>query len=95
MDKKDIRIKAAKTFIDDFEKQLNMALQESQTEDNNLESINTDKKIQEFESEQKIHLSELEEAIADIDEYMETNKKYPPSSTSESKNQQTSSEKRE
>ena len=87
MDKKDIRTKAAKTFINDFEKQLNMALQDSQTEEHNSESINTDQKPQECESEQKIHLSELEEAIADIDEYMQTNKKHPPSSTSESKNQ--------
>ncbi|MEM1172895.1 MAG: hypothetical protein AAGJ08_28440 [Cyanobacteria bacterium P01_H01_bin.35] len=83
MDKRDIRSKAAKTFIDNFEKQLNLALQENQTEEHNSEPANINKKSKENEPDEQFNLSELEEAIADIDEYIQTNKKHPPSSTSE------------
>ncbi|MGD1714365.1 hypothetical protein ACP6PK_13400 [Dapis sp. BLCC M172] len=83
MDKRDIRSRAAKTFMDNFEKQLNLALQENQTEENNSEPANIHKKSKENEPDEQFNLSDLEEAIADIDEYIQTNKKHPPSSTSE------------
>ncbi len=83
MDKRDIRSRAAKTFMDNFEKQLNLALQETQIEENNSELANTHKKSKEHQSDEQFNLSQLEEAIADIDEYIQTNKKNPPLSTSE------------
>ena len=85
MDKReiDIRNRAAKTFMDNFEKQLDMALQETQTEENNSELANTHKKSKEYQSDEEFNLSKLEEAIADIDEYIQTNQKHQPSSTSE------------
>ena len=83
MDKRDIRSRAAKTFMDNFEKQLNLALQENQTEEHNSEPANTHKKSKEHQSDEQFNLSQLEEAIADIDEYIQTNKKNPPLSTSE------------
>ncbi len=83
MDKRDIRSRAAKTFMDNFEKRFNLALQETQIEENNSELANTHKKSKEHQSDEQFNLSELEEAIADIDEYIQTNKKNPPLSTSE------------
>ncbi len=85
MDKReiDIRNRAAKTFMENFEKQLNQALQENQTEEHNSELANIHKKSKENEPEEQFKLSELEEAIADIDEYIQTNNKNPPSFTSE------------
>ncbi|MGD1704900.1 hypothetical protein [Dapis sp. BLCC M229] len=83
MDKKDIRSRAAKTFMDNFEKQLNLALQETQIEDNNSELANTNKKSKEHQSNEQCNLSELEEAIADIDKYIQTNKEHSPSFPSE------------
>ncbi|NEQ35662.1 MAG: hypothetical protein F6K40_04880 [Okeania sp. SIO3I5] len=85
MDKKeiDIRNRAAKTFMDNFEKQLDIALQETQIEENNSELANTPKKSKEYQSDEEFNLSKLEEAIADIDEYIQTNQKQQPSSTSE------------
>ncbi|MCL2924983.1 MAG: hypothetical protein MGF17_10255 [Trichodesmium sp. MAG_R04] len=69
--------------MDNFEKQLDMALQETQTEKDNSEPANTQKKSKGNEFYEEFNLSELEEAIADIDEYIQKSKKYPPSSTSE------------
>ncbi|MCL2931434.1 MAG: hypothetical protein MGG11_03800 [Trichodesmium sp. MAG_R03] len=85
MDKKEIYIRnrRAKIFMNNFEKQLDTALQETPTEEDNSELANTQKKLKENESDEEFNLSDLEEAIADIDEYIETNKKYPPLSSSE------------
>ncbi|MGD1806394.1 hypothetical protein ACP6PL_13280 [Dapis sp. BLCC M126] len=83
MDKRDIRGTAAKIFMDNFEKQLNLALQENQTEEHNSELTNIHKKNKENGPDEQFNLSELEEAIADIDEYIQTNKKEPPSSAFE------------
>ena len=46
MDKKEIDIRniAAKTFMDNFDKQLDIALPETQTEEDNSELANTHKK---------------------------------------------------
>ncbi|MDJ0520239.1 MAG: hypothetical protein QNJ74_29630 [Trichodesmium sp. MO_231.B1] len=78
MDKKDIRSRAAKKFMDNFETQLNLALQETQIEENNSELANTNKKSKEHQSDKQCNLSELEEAIADIDKYIQTNKEHSP-----------------
>lgn len=78
MDKRDIRSQAAKTFIESFETQLNSSLQEATHEESNSYLQNTE------ESEQKFSLSELEEAIADIDQYMDTNHKSKPLSEQDS-----------
>ncbi|NET41445.1 hypothetical protein [Okeania sp. SIO2B3] len=78
MDKKDIRSQAAKTFIESFEKQLDSSLQEPNHEESNSDLPDTE------ESNQKLSLSELEEAIADIDKYMETNDQSQPLSEPDS-----------
>ena len=85
MDKReiDIRNRAAKTFMDNFEKQLDMALQETQIEENSSELASTTKKSKEYQFDEEFNLSKLEEAIADIDEYIQTNQTQQPSSTSE------------
>ena len=79
----DIRNRAAKIFMNNFEKQLDIALQATKTEEDNSELANTNKKLKENESDEEFNLSDLEEAIADIDEYIQTNHKQQPSSTSE------------
>lgn len=78
MDKKDIRSKAAKTFIETFEKQLNSSLEEANNEKSNSYLQDTE------QSDPKLSLSELEEAIADIDQYMETNHQSKPLSEPDS-----------
>ncbi|NEN87861.1 MAG: hypothetical protein F6K48_02615 [Okeania sp. SIO3H1] len=78
MDKKDIRSQAAKTFVESFEKQLDNSLQEPNHEKSNSPLPETE------ESNQKFSLSELEEAIADIDQYMETNHQSQPLSEADS-----------
>ncbi|NEP03448.1 MULTISPECIES: hypothetical protein [Okeania] len=78
MDKKDIRSQAAKTFVDSFEKQLDNSLQEPNYEKSNSDLQDSEK------SNQKFGLSELEEAIADIDQYMETNHQSQPLSEADS-----------
>ncbi|NEP76848.1 MAG: hypothetical protein F6K17_30625 [Okeania sp. SIO3C4] len=78
MDKREIRSKAAKTFIESFEKQLDSFLQEPNHEESNSYLPDTE------ESNQKFSLSDLEEAIADIDQYMETNHQSQPSSEQDS-----------
>ncbi len=77
MDKRDFRNQAAKKFMENFEEQLNSSLQETHIEERNSQSPNTN------DVDGQFNLSELEEAIADIDEYIQTNKTHPPSSTSE------------
>ena len=67
MDKRDIRTKAAKTFVESFEKQFNSSLEETKHEKSNSYLQGTE------QPDQKFDLSDLEEAIADIDQYMETN----------------------
>ena len=61
MDKKDkdIRNRTAKTFIDNFEKQLNLVLQENKTDENNSELANTQKKSKENEPDQQFNLSQF------------------------------------
>ncbi|NEO51927.1 MAG: hypothetical protein F6K54_01770 [Okeania sp. SIO3B5] len=78
MNKKDIRSQAAKTFIESFEKQLDSYIQEPNHEESNSPLQDTE------ESNQKFSLSELEEAIADIDQYMETNHQSQPLSEQDS-----------
>ncbi|MDY7002404.1 MAG: hypothetical protein SWX82_00125 [Cyanobacteriota bacterium] len=78
MDKKDIRTQAAKTFIESFEKQLDSSLEEPNHEKSNSYLPEPE------ESNQKFSLSDLEEAIADIDQYMETNHNSKPLSEPDS-----------
>ena len=85
MDEKEIDIRniAAKTFMDNFDKQLDIALPETQTEEDNSELANTHKKSKEYQYDGEFNLLELEEAIADIEEYLQTKKKHQPPSASE------------
>ncbi|MEB3342462.1 hypothetical protein [Okeania sp.] len=72
MDQKDIRNRAAKRFLDNFDKQLNLVLQENQTNNYNSKFTNSHKKSKEHQ----FNLSDLEAAIADIDDYIQTNNKH-------------------
>jgi len=55
MDKKYIRSRAAKKFMDNFEKKLDIALQETQIEENNSELANTHKKSKEYQSDEQFN----------------------------------------
>lgn len=72
MDKREIRRSATKKFMDNFEQQFSHSLVETESDKSSSESPNTHKK------QEDLNLSDLEEAIADIEQYMETHQKQPP-----------------
>ena len=83
MDKREVRSRAAKTFMENLEEQFNISLQENQSEECDFAVPNDQEKHQESDSNSHFSLLQLEEAIAALEEYMQTNKKSQPSSTSD------------
>jgi hypothetical protein len=82
MDKREIRLSATKKFMDNFDQQFSHSLVETESEKSSSESPNIHKKQEEFADDEDLNLSDLEEAIADIEKYMEeTHQKQPPLST--------------
>ncbi|MGB3512546.1 MAG: hypothetical protein WBA93_25580 [Microcoleaceae cyanobacterium] len=81
MDKRKIRRSATKKFMENFDQQFSESLQETQNEKSSSKPDPTYIGEEESKSDEQFYLSDLEEAMADIDEYMKTNKKEPPSST--------------
>lgn len=75
MDKREIRRSATKKFMDNFDQQFSHSLVETESNKSSSDSPNTHKKQEECED---LNLSDLEEAIADIEQYMETHQKQPP-----------------
>ena len=83
MDKREIRRIATKKFMENFDEQFSESLLESQKEQPIPEPEKTCIREEKCQHDEQFNLSDLEEAIADIDEYMETHKKQPPSSSSQ------------
>lgn len=78
MDKREIRRSATKKFMDNFEQQFSHSLVETESNKSGSDSPNTHKKQEECADDEDLNLSDLEEAIADIEQYMETHHKQPP-----------------
>lgn len=81
MDKRDIRRITTKKFMEDFDRQLSESLQEAQSKQSNSKPDKTYIRQEKCQPDEQFNLSDLEEAIADIDEYIKTHQKEPPSST--------------
>ncbi len=86
MDKRDIRRIATKKFMENFDEQFSESLLEAQTEEASHEPQKACLGEDKCQDDEQFNLSDLEEAIADIDEYMKTHKKQPPSSSSPESN---------